>query len=144
MSAAEASSPPPSDLRAYLEGGLSNLVDAEWSEYNLRTIVRKLPKVSIGEAKAWAVAETRGTALTLTVKYTPPGEHRGDNLGSSTFHPRPGGEGGYGTKVFLASKMFRYVLEKVQAQNLANTEQWQIWFEQAKMVLNDILQARQT
>ena len=101
----------------------SSLVDAEWSEYDLKALVRKIPKISIGEAKAWVVAETRGTALNLTLKYTPPGERRGKHLGSSTFHPRLGGDGGYGTIVFLASKMFQYVLLEIQAQNLANTEQ---------------------
>lgn len=107
-------------------------MDAQWSEYDLKTLVCNIPKVSVGEAKAWVVAEIRGTALNLTLKYTPPGERRGTNLGSSAAHPELGGEGGYGMKVSLASKTFQYVLQDIEAQVPANTEQWQIWYEQAK------------
>ena len=63
------------------------------------------------------------------------------NLGSSTFHPELRGEGGYGMKVSLASHALQYVLQEIEAQDPANTEQWQIWFEQAKTVLSDVLQA---
>ena len=64
-------------LHAYLEECLSNLVGPEWSEHDLRTLVRQNPKISIGKAAAWVVAETRGTALNLAVKYLLPGERRG-------------------------------------------------------------------
>ena len=83
-----------------------SLPDAEWSEHDLKSFVRNIPRVSIGEAKAWVIAETHGAALNLTLKYMPPGEERQRNLGSSTFHPRIGGEGGYGTKAILASQAF--------------------------------------
>ena len=92
------------------------MVDAQWSEYDLKTLVRKIPKVSVGEAKAWVVAETRGTALNLTLKYTPPGERRGQNMGSSTCHPELGGKCCYGMKVFLARKACQYGLQEIEAR----------------------------
>ena len=61
-------------LRADLEESFSNLMVAEWSAHDLKTLVRKNPKISIGEATAWVVTETRGTSLRIIVKYMMPGE----------------------------------------------------------------------
>ena len=63
-----------------------------------------------------------------------------ENFGSYTFHPRPGGEGGYGINAFLTNKLFQRALEEMKAQNLASPEQWQILFQQAKNAMDDILQ----
>ena len=113
----------------------------EWSAHDLKTHVRKNPNISIGDTTAWVVAETHGTALNLTVQYMLSGERRAKTLGSSTFHQRLGGEGGYGVEVCLTNTVFQRALEEMKAQNLANEEQWQILFEQAQKVLGDVLQA---
>ena len=128
-------------LRAYLQECVPNLMAQEWSEHDFKTLVRKNPKISIGDATLWVVAETRGTALNLTVKYMLLGQGRGKNLGSSTFHPKVDGQGGYGVDAFLANKGFLRALEVMKAHNLADVEQWQFLLEQAKEVMDDVLPA---
>lgn len=119
----------------------SNLVDVAWSEYDLKTFVCTSPRVSVGQAKAWDFAETRGTALNLTLKYTPPGERRWTK--PWVFHnpPKAWWRRWLWHECFLASETLQYVLQETEAQGPANTDQLHIWFEQANTALNDVLQA---
>ena len=133
---------PCAPLRGYVEERSSNLRAGDhWSTNDLKTLARKNPKISIGDATAWVTAETRGPLLRFTVKYMLPGEKR-QNLGSSTFHPRyilPNGEECYDVEAFLTIKVFQRAIEHMSAQNLPDAQQWHRVFEEAKKAVDDVL-----